>query len=581
MRRLRSLDSVLLVVLVLLWAACFVLHVRNTVQGRLAWISVSVQQGADGYLTVRGFWPDSDAEKSGLTVGDRLTRLGNTDLHGVTAFGFVARAYATMDSDLRVPLSFTRGDQSGKVLVPMHPLALPWRAALLILSFVVTAVIGLLRVPKSRPVRAFVLASLAYSFHWTFFYGESLLLSSIRVAIFCLASLLMFPLMLRAALQFPEENAPIENWPFAWLWLFALYGPFETSATLGMPFSHSIGRSVSSALTAALIVALLGVLTRNFLRAGPLGRRRIKWVVYGMYIGTVPVFAADVVTTFAPAWVWLHEFSTVAIILIPPCILIALTRFNLFDIDRLISTTAAYSILFVLLLAGGMRIAPQLAEVTPVVGLDLASTQIALSFLFIIVLLPSQRYLRPQIERLFFRERYIFEQGVRALLPDLSACRDSQALFDLVGKRLYGLLKPESCIIYERTRAHYKPVVAHGSAVPPTFELRTPLIQALEDCTTSFDMERWRHAARVSLSPTDRNIVNGLRTTVILPIQQSSVLAFFICLGRKQSGDIYTATDLALLKMVSDRIAATLSGFDAATVQGLATPQCNTPGLSS
>ena len=87
------------------------------------------------------------------------------------------------------------------------------------------------------------------------------------------------------------------------------------------------------------------LLTRNFHRADPLGRRQLKWFVYGIYIGTMPVLAADMVITLDPSWWWLHEIATTAVALIPLCIFIAIVRFNLFDIDRLISATAAYTIL--------------------------------------------------------------------------------------------------------------------------------------------------------------------------------------------------------------------------------------------
>ena len=82
---------------------------------------------------------------------------------------------------------------------------------------------------------------------------------------------------------------------------------------------------------------MLAVLTRNFRRAGPIGRRQLKWVVLGMYVGTVPVLLADVVAAVVPPLWWLHEVAVIAEIVIPLCVLIAIVRTNFFDVDRLIT----------------------------------------------------------------------------------------------------------------------------------------------------------------------------------------------------------------------------------------------------
>src|SRR5581483_6436323 len=110
------------------------------------------------------------------------------------------------------------------------------------------------------------------------------------------------------------------------------------------------------------IITLLVLLTRHFRRAGPVGRRQLKWVVYGFYVGTLPVLATNVVTALVPSLWWFHEISMIAPVLIPICLCIAVIRFNFFDIDRLISATAVYSILSVLLIGGALLGGPQLVR---------------------------------------------------------------------------------------------------------------------------------------------------------------------------------------------------------------------------
>ena len=58
--------------LLVLWVACTVLHVKQVASGHLAWVGVYVAapSGADGFPTVRGFWPGATARHV-RRAGDR------------------------------------------------------------------------------------------------------------------------------------------------------------------------------------------------------------------------------------------------------------------------------------------------------------------------------------------------------------------------------------------------------------------------------------------------------------------------------------------------------------------------------
>src|SRR5262249_29348021 len=143
----------------------------------------------------------------------------------------------------------------------------------------------------------------------------------------------MFPLSLRAALIFPEKLTLAGTRTPAWVWIFALFGPLAISSVFGVPFTPTVGMSAVFVVNIAFIALLLTFLTRNFRRAHPLGRRQLKWVMWGLYTGTVPVLATDVIAVVNPSLWWLHESSRVMTALIPVSICIAILRANFFDID--------------------------------------------------------------------------------------------------------------------------------------------------------------------------------------------------------------------------------------------------------
>jgi hypothetical protein len=558
---------VLLVVLVPLWVACFALYVNVVAHGRLAWVPVSVRapENAESYPTVREFLPGTRAESAGLVIGDQLVRLGEADLRGVGPFGFVARAYEEVGPGLQAPVAFVRAGEHGESSLSLIPVASPWLFLPLTLSFAIAGVFTILCEPGSRQARAFFLASLAYSFHWTLFCGGPRLQTYAWAAVHFFSALVLLPLSLRAAMIFPEKLTLAGTQTPAWPWLFAISGPIINSTVFGVPLPPPLGLRANFVVNVAFLTALLVILTRNYRRANPMGRRQLKWIVYGFYVGTAPVLAADMVTALDPSLRWLHELSMIATVLIPICICIAILRVNFFDIDRLISSTAVYSLLLVLLLGGMLLVTPRLARAASMAaGFEPTSWQILFSVLLAVLVVPGQHHVHPWVERLFFPEHQAFERGVKHLLQELPTCGGPQALLTLVGERLDALLQPENCIIYGRTETAYAPAFVRGSVVPPAFQAQSPLVGVLQTRAAPVDMERWRRTARVYLSPDDRAVLDRLRVAVVVPISRSEPPAAFVCLGQKRSGDVYTPTDFTLLTAIAETVARELLRVEAA-----------------
>jgi class 3 adenylate cyclase len=285
------------------------------------------------------------------------------------------------------------------------------------------------------------------------------------------------------------------------------------------------------------------------------------------YLGITPLGLTALVPVLAPEFAYfdlLFELTVALLVLVPVGLLIAVVRYNLYDIDRLISATASYSALGVVLLATALTLLPRVAQATSgLVGIESSTVQTALSFLLAIGVVPAHRRMRPQIERLFFRERHAIEQGIAGMLRDLSQCEGPAQLTRMAGERLDALLRPESTTIYARGAELYEPVFVHGSAVPPAFDARSPLVSALGARHGPLTSEAVVEGRRgVELSPFDRAALETLGVPLVLPIRRGPDLVGFLCLGPKRSGDVYTSTDVALLTAVSDKISGELLRFD-------------------
>jgi class 3 adenylate cyclase len=569
---LRPSLTVLLIALVALWVVCATLHVRQVISGQLAWVGVYVTApaGDHGLPTVRDFWPGATRDAPGaLMVGDHLRSVGTASLRGVGPFGFVARVHAAAADrhHLRVPITYERNGVVGHTRIALIPVGYPWRILPLTGAMVLTAVLVLLRRPGAPIARAFFLLAIAYALHWTFFFGGPRWQTYAWFAVFFCASLVMLPLILRAALVFPTDVAPANGRLPWWPWLFAVFGPISLSWLVGVPLPPVSGFRAVFAVNIIFIAVLLAVLTRNYRRTGALGRRQLKWVVLGIYCGTVPVLLTDAIAVIAPAFWWLHEVAVIAELCVPLAMLIAIVRANLFDVDRLITGAAVSTVLSVLALAAVLSAVPPVAAaVSSAGGLNPDSVRLLLSLAAAAGIVPAYRLLSPRVERLLFRERHALRTGVEGLLRELSAAEAPEALFTLAGVRLDALLRPHTCLIYAPLGSGFAPVFARGIATedaPPALAAPPALVEALRAGDGPIDLHRWPLA---ELDEAGRAAIEQLRAAVLLPVHRNGELAAVVCLGTKRSGDIYTATDLALLGAAADKMSDTLQRFDAAVI---------------
>jgi hypothetical protein len=563
MKRFHFIDAVLLFGLGLLWLACFGLHVSNLARARLARVPVyvSAPDEPDGYPAIRGFRPGTIPETSDLTVGDTLIRVGETDLRGVGSLGFVARVYQQLNSSPIIPVTVTRDSVQEEKTFTMNRIASSpadafARTLPLTLGFFLPAIFVLIREAGSRAVRAFFLACLAYSIHWAHFPGGSHLQTYAWMGVFTVSSLVMFPLVLRAVLVFPEHIAPTGARIPAWPWLFAVFGPLQTSTMFGVPpLPPTLGLRVSAVVTLIFVATLLWSLARIFRQANPVGRRQMKWVVYGFYVGTAPVLTASLITTFDPSLWWIYNLSISALALVPLSIVVAIIRDDFFDIDRLISVTAATSILFFPSVVGLLLLEPGLSEAASrFAGVDPQFSRLIVWLFYGYLIVLGQRSLRPWIERRFFPERYTLEQGMGQMLQELATPQEPRALLPFVGKRLEELLHPENCVIYECREDYYVAVFVSGSVATQALPVASPLVGSLQIKAEHPNNTQWRRFVRDTLSPQDRTELAHVPVEVVLTIGHSVSPPAFICLGKKRSGDIYTTAELQLLDQVADRL---------------------------
>ena len=566
--RLELRDKVTLAIGLSIWLLCWVASLRCVVRGtRYPGITVAPAPGPDAYPAVNGFYPWLSGEASGLRVGDRLVRLGRTDLRGIGPVGFVSLVPEEAGAADSVPVVFERAGERRETAVPLGSLTQTWPSLPSSLVFVVAAV-GLLvraRAP-TRLVRAAALTMLATGIYL----GSNVL--EPRAAVYpqmlvrILAATLIGPLAMRTMLEFDrDDDAARGTLERFGPWALGVIGPIELVGRVR-------GLAEVEGIILGVVVLVLGTLlvtgTVLYRRAAAVIRRQVRWILFGLYCALAPSIAAAAAAAFDPTLFPLLFYTRLASMMLPVCMLMAVARYNLFDIDRLISATASYNIVLVLLVAGGLAFAPRVAvAASAMLGLDPVLSQTAVALALAGVVVPAHRRLRPRLERVFFPERYAMDRGIEALLLDLSHSGGVEALLAQSGEGLDRLLRPESCAVFAHVGDTYVPVFARGRAIPPAFAAGSPLIAVLRTQGGLLTFDGASHAgAANALNPFDRAALETLEAAVVLSIRRGEDLVAFLCLGPKRSGDVYTPTDVRLLAMVADKVSSELLRIEQADV---------------
>jgi hypothetical protein len=255
-----------------------------------------------------------------------------------------------------------------------------------------------------------------------------------------------FGLLAFLLLLFPHGRLPSRRWrPFAWFTV-AVYLALALSAAFSPAAVHlyypqatpPVRLPVAPAADIAFGVLLLGQLlllatavvslVLRLRRATGEERQQVKWFVYTVVV----VVLLFVVTTLIIGAGYLFPLFG----LIPVSVAVAVFRYRLYDIDRLINRTLVYGLLTALLAgvyAGGVFLLGALLD--PAVGeseLAVAASTLAVAALF----QPARRRLQALVDLRFDRRRY---DAVRTVEAFSARLRD-QVDLDTLSVELLGVI---------------------------------------------------------------------------------------------------------------------------------------------
>ena len=209
--------------------------------------------------------------------------------------------------------------------------------------------------------------------------------------------------------------------------------PF-TSTSLGSPGPTALLYLLAAALfSAAVLVSVVALIVR-FVKSSGEERLQLKWCAWAALVLAV-VFVAS---TWASSAV-VSVLDSLAFLGLWAAIAVAVLKYRLYDIDRIISRTLAYAVVTGLLVgvyAGLVLLATRVLSVhTPVA---VAAATLAAVALFS----PLRRRVQRVVDRRFNRARYDADQTVAAFAGRLQDATDLGAVRDDLTRVVHQALEP-------------------------------------------------------------------------------------------------------------------------------------------
>ena len=326
-----------------------------------------------------------------------------------------------------------------------------------------------------------------------------------RVAVFAEAgSFLIAVLCGLAILLFPDGRLPSRRWRWAlWAYLAAsamfMANEFIGQSTVftvrhlrvdvtGSPVNNPdpagfLAHAVRVTGVALLVIVALWVCfvarqAVSYRRATGERRQQLKWLMCGGALcvaGIVVTIQAGNYSGASLAARVVLAAGVLAIVALPVSIGVAILKYRLYDIDRIISRTLAYAIVTGLLIgvyAGLVLLATQVLSFhTPVA---VAASTLAAVALFS----PLRRRVQRAVDRRFNRARYDADQTIAAFAARLKDNVDLAAVRDDLAGVVSDALEPVHVSVWVSQRGRVRPCLTIGSPHMPDRGLdpRTPII---------------------------------------------------------------------------------------------------------
>ena len=252
-------------------------------------------------------------------------------------------------------------------------------------------------------------------------------------------------------------------WPLRGAALLQTNGPAEPGSVLA-----ELGNVGFLAALAALLVAGASLVVR-FRRARGVERQQLKWLLYAVAIAVLGTPLLSLAPSRTPELV-VDLASALLIALIPVTVGLAILKYRLYDIDRLINRTLVYGLLTALLAGVYALVVLVLGQLFGGLGTNLPNWAVAAATLAVAALFrPARRRIQQGVDRRFNRRKYDAAKTIEAFSARLRDQIDLDTLASELLAVVDQTMQPTRDSLWLRPSASGSSSTARSEARPTTW----------------------------------------------------------------------------------------------------------------
>jgi signal transduction histidine kinase len=265
------------------------------------------------------------------------------------------------------------------------------------------------------------------------------------------AALAFIPLAIAGFAFYPQDLGPLFRHRHNPYVIPRLDWLFETCAVL------AIGCGVVAAAGAA------ASLTLRWRRADRVGRQQLKWL-----LATLPFTIASLTATLVFPGTWSLVLALPAGILMPIAIGIAVLRYRLYEIDRLLNRAVLYGMLTAGMAGVYLAVVVAVQSFRSVFGLKGSGlpVQVIATVLAAAALWPLHDRVQRRVDRLFYGDRGVPYEALARLGRRIEEAADPESALSSVVKTIADSLRLPYAALELRLGDGWSPAAAHGEAPP-------------------------------------------------------------------------------------------------------------------
>lgn len=322
--------------------------------------------------------------------------------------------------------------------------------------------------------------------------------------------------------------------------------------------------TVSRLLLISSLVLVIGLLFYAYRYADSPGvKGKIRIVVLGGVISALPLITLVLLPeALFQKPLQPYEFVLVWIGLLPLTYGYAIFRYHLIEIERHVNRGASYLLVFSTLVGCYLVLSFIIHQLVPVTVENETYLNMLMVLILAMIIVPIYQQVQRIVDTAFYGGWYDYRSAITQITWGMEQITDLKFLAEIVSERLVKTLRLEdTCVFLCDNSGDFSVIdVAPHNKVSAYDRLQMPVLprSSLQYLLKIGREERAslvKTLSEVTLSPEEHQLLNSEQVHLWVPIIGHGQVKGFLALGSKFGGDIFSAEDMDILRVVARQVA--------------------------